>query len=181
MDLVKEAKIVASTNGRACVEDVDLLVKILDKTDDTPTVVILGAGEVFVLTVLGTRPNAKLYSVDTSTQSLGWEEVALKNCKMPVKRKAIIGDTVKAAGYYGGPKIDVLIVDADHSFKGTLSNLKAWAKHMNKDLHYVFCHDYDAEEAPTYCEEVKQACDSYFTKRFSWRSGWSAVWKVAGK
>lgn len=180
MNLVEEAKKIE--NGHACPEDIDLLVKVLDKLGDTPTVVMLGAGEIFMLTVFGVKPKAVLYSIDINPESHGWENVAKDNCEVQaVNHVQIIGNSPDVAKTYKGPKIDLLIIDSDHSLEGVWDDLTSWERHMNKDLYYVFCHDYDAEEAPYYYPGVKQACDKHFTKRFSWRAGWSAAWKVVGR
>lgn len=175
MNLIEEAKKI--WNGHACPEDIDLLVKVLDRLGKTPTVVMLGAGEIFMLTVFGARPKAVLYSIDKDEGAHGWENVAKENLKVTANHVQLLDDSAIAADHYKGPKVDLLIIDSDHSEEGVTNDLKAWAKHMNKE-HFIFCHDYDAEEAFYYYPGVKEACDKYFTKRFSWRAGWSAVWMV---
>ena len=41
-------------------------------------------------------------------------------------------DTVAAAGEWSGGPVDVLFVDADHSYNGTMRNVEAWLPHMAK-------------------------------------------------
>lgn len=180
MNLIAEAKKIQ--NGKACPQDIDLLVKVMDKLGGNPTVVMLGAGEVFTLTIFGAKHNTLLYTIDNDPHAHEWEQAAKENCKVTrVNHVQLLGNSVNIAKNYKGPKIDLLIVDACHTVEGCLADLYAWERHMKKAEHYIFCHDYDAEEAPRYYPGVKQACDRYFKKRFSWREGWSAVWKVVKK
>lgn len=66
MNLIEEAKKI--WNGHACLEDIDLLVEVLGKFGESPTVVMLGAGEVMMLPVFGTKPKAVLYSIDVNPE-----------------------------------------------------------------------------------------------------------------
>jgi len=181
MDIIEEAKKIGVSSGKSCPEDIDLLVRVLNKLEDNPTVVLLGAGEPFTLTVLSIKPDALFYSVDVDENKLWWEEAAIEYCGLEnVNRHSKIMEGSKYAPIYGGPKVDLLIIDVDHTEKGILANLKAWQPNMNSEGSYIFCHDYDAQGAPHYYEGVEKACAKFFKKRFSWRAGWSAVWRVKG-
>lgn len=171
--------ILVPTNGKACKGDIELITKIVNMLGDNPIVVQLGAGENFTIPLFKERPNAMLYSVDIDEESFNWEWKAMEDFGLADCYRDIgLKDSVDAANKYKGTAIDLLIIDADHSYEGVLADLKAWQKHMNKDLHYIFCHDYDADTAPYYYEGVEKACKEFFNKRFSWRMGWSAAWKV---
>lgn len=172
MNLIEEAKKVQ--NGHACPKDIDLLVKILEKLDESPTVVMLGAGEVFTLTVFGARPKAVLYSIDKDPEPFNWETKSLENYEVVANHVQVLGDSVEVAKSYKGPKIDLLIIDSDHSLEGVTADIKAWSKHLNS-THYMFFHDYDANDAPYYYAGVKEACDKHFTKKPLLIDGWSAV------
>lgn len=179
MNLLEEAKKVQ--NGHACPADIDLLAKVMDKLGETPTVVMLGAGEVMVMTVFGVRPKALLYSIDINGEPHNWEKVALENCGVKnANLVQIVGNSPEVAESYRGPKIDLLIVDADHSAEGVWDDLKAWERHLNKE-HYHFIHDYDAKDAPYFYPGVKKACDKYFDRTKIYLNGWSAVWTSENK
>lgn len=55
-------------------------------------------------------------------------------------------DTVEAASRWNGYPVDVLMVDAEHTEQGTLSNVEAWIRHMNIGGRIIF-HD-DIESLP---------------------------------
>lgn len=177
MDLIKEAKKI--NNGHSCIADIDLMVKVLGKLGESPTVVMLGAGSNFMLTVFGAKPKALLYSVDKDEHAHWWEQAAKENLKVVANHAQVLGDSVAVAKSYKGPKVDLLIVDSNHSEKGVAGDLNAWAKHMNKN-HVIFCHDYNAKKAPHFYPGVKKACDKFF-KESPTIAGWSAVWEVKKK
>ncbi len=58
--------------------------------------------------------------------------------------------------------------------------LTCWQQHMKMDEHYVLLHDFDADAAPHQYPQVAEAASKFFGKRFSWRGGWSAVWRIKG-
>ena len=180
MDFIEEAVKMCRSSGRASESDVPLLVKVLGKLPTKAVVVQLGAGSIFTVTILGAKPEAIFYSVDLEINSFGWEDLALKNCGHPdFKKASILSTTIDAARDYKGPKVDLLIVDSDHTYEAVLGDLKAWAPHM-KSTHYIFMHDYEAQGrgAPFVFPGVKKACDEFFKTEYTLRDGWSAVWGI---
>ena len=180
MDFIEEAIKMCRSSARASEFDVPLLANILRRLGSRPVVVQLGAGSIFLVTTLGARPNATFYSVDNDMNPFYGEDRALKNCGAEdFKRIMVLADCIQAGADYKGPKIDLLIVDSDHSEKCVLESLKVWAPHM-KARHYVFLHDYEAQGrgARFIFPGVKKAADKFFDKKYSWREGWSAVWEV---
>lgn len=173
MDLIREAKKIK--NGHACTEDIDLLVEVLGKLKDDLVIAMLGAGSNFTLTIFGAKPKATLYTIDKDQSAHWWEEAALENCGVKnAKYIQILGNSVDVASMYKGPKVDLLIIDSNHTEKGVLSDLNAWGKHLTKD-HCVFIHDYDAKKAPYFYPGVKKACDKFFSDGPILQEGWSAV------
>lgn len=168
------------SNGKACLADIELLVKVLEKLEDNPTIVQLGAGENFTLAVFKTKPNALMYSVDPDIDAFNWETAALENSGMGDSNRVVINkSSAEFAEEYIGEDVALLIIDAEHTYEAVLNDLQIWDKHLKPEA-YIFLHDYDADTAPYYYEGVEKACKEYFGKRFSWRSGWSAVWKKKG-
>ncbi len=146
-----------------------------------PVIVQLGAGAIFLVTVLGAKPEATLYSIDNDMHPFYREDAALTNCGVidTFNRIMVLKDCIEAAGEYKGPKVDLLIIDSDHTYKHVLEALQAWAPHM-KTNHYVFLHDYEAQGrgARFAFPGVKKACDKFFKNKPTWREGWSAAWHV---
>lgn len=180
MDFIDEAVKMCRSNPRASVFDPPLLAKTLGKLGSRPVVVQLGAGSIFLVTTLGARPNATFYSVDIKMDGFYGEDRALKNCgATEFNRILVLADCVEAGKDYKGPKVDLLIVDSDHSEECVLASLKAWAPHM-RAKHYIFLHDYEAQGrgARFIFPGVKKACDKFFKTKYLWRNGWSAVWRI---
>lgn len=178
MNLIEEAKKVAVSGGRACEGDVDFMAKIMEKLDDKPTVVKLGANASLSLAILATRPKAKLWLMDDNREQQHWEMVALENCGLADKCSGYTGTMALLARGYKGTKIDLLVLDANSDYGNIMVTLAAWIKHLKKLGALIFIHDYDTATAPTQCPDVKKAADDYFKKRWAFKGGWSAVWKV---
>ncbi len=181
MDFIEEAIKMCRSSAKASEHDVPLLVKILEKLRNEPVIVQLGAGAIFTVTVLGARPKATLYSIDNDMHPFFREDFALTNCGVidTFNRIMVVSDCVKAAYDYAGPKVDLLIVDSDHTEDCVLSSLKAWAPHM-KPTHYFMMHDYEGQgKGPRFIfPGVKKACDKFFKVEPTWEEGWSAVWEI---
>jgi len=181
MDFLDEARKMCRSSGRASEFDVDLLAEILGKLKTHPVIVQLGAGAIFTVTVLGAKPEARLYSIDNDMHPFYHEDRALTNCGVidTFNRIMVLADCIDAAGDYEGPKADLLILDSEHTYECVLDSLKAWAPHM-KPTHYVFLHDYEAQGrgATQIFPGVKKACDEFFKSEYTWREGWSAAWEI---
>lgn len=181
LDMIDMAKQMAGTRGHACPADIDLLVKVMRKLPKNAVVIQLGAGSgTMTLAVLGARPKARMWSVDIDRQSLHWEKVAMDNCGFPSDRVGVLSKSVPAARRYDGPLIDLLIVDADHTYKGVLADLKAWKTHFKPDC-WVFVHDYDGSCAPAQYPGVEKAAKKFFRVKYTFKAGWSAVWHLKGE
>lgn len=173
MNLIEEAGKIQ--NGKACQADIELLASVVGKLGDSPCVVMLGAGEIMTMVTFGVRPNALLYTVDNREEAHNWEKKGLENCGAKnLNLVQVLGNSVEVAKSYKGPKINLLIIDSDHTDEGVSGDLQAWASHLVKD-HIIFCHDYDAKTAPYFYAGVKKACDKYFDRGPDIREGWSAV------
>ena len=171
--LIIEAK---KIGNHSCPKDIDLLVKLMAELSESPVVVQLGAGSgTMTLTVLACQPKAQMYSVDNVEQMFNWEQAVIDNTKAEGSRTAILAGSVEAAEAWDGPKLDLLIVDADHTHEGVLADLRAWEPHLLPDA-FVFVHDYDGSMAPLQYPGVATACHEFFSDEYLWKDGWSAVW-----
>jgi hypothetical protein len=68
--------------------------------------------------------------------------------------------------------VDLVIVDADHSFDSVIADVYAWREHCA----LMFIHDYDGTTAPQQYPGVRQACDAMWGDTVPlFKAGWSAV------
>ncbi len=180
--VIDAAYALAASRQMCCAEDLTLLVDVVRDLSDRPYVVQLGAGSgTMALAVLGARDDVTLWSYDIDQQALNWERQALKNAKVDFDPKGlrtyiqINQDSVDAGRRWGKVKqIDLLIIDADHSYEGVKADLEVWLWHC--DL--VFVHDYDGATAPSQYPGVAKACGAiWVTKPPLHKAGWSAVFR----
>lgn len=180
-NMLTDAYALAHTRRMACRDDIALLVTVMDTLPDVSTVVQLGAGSgTMSLVVYARRPQCFMLTVDVDQQSLNWEAQALANSTgdPTILEHAQLHIASKRAGEnYRAINIDLLIVDADHSYEGVKADLVAWMQNMKKEG-LIFVHDYDGTTAPAQYPGVKEACDEVLGKRFKYKRGWSAVFNA---
>ncbi len=182
MDIIQEAKHLAGSGGRACAEDIDLLMKVIEKLEPKATIVKLGQNPALSLVVRAMMPDCNLWLVDNNIEGQNWELKAHENCGFNTREyRKIIGTGLNLSDVYSGVPIDLLILDLHSKYEEVMIDLSSWCAYLNKAQAFVFVHDYDADSAPTYLPDVARAANEFFKKRFSWRGGWSAVWKIAVK
>ncbi len=182
MDIMMEARKMAASGGRACDGDIDLLVKVLNRIDDEPAIVMLGANAALMVAIMAIKPKATIWVIEENAQHLNWGLLALRNCGIDdTKAKRLVGLSNRIADVYTGPKIDLLVLDLSFEYAMVTADLQAWQKHLREDNAYVFVHDYDGTTAPYAFPDVRQACLDHFPKGPSWKGGWSGVWWVKGK
>lgn len=186
--ILLSAYALAASRRMACAEDLELIESLLNAIGKTePFVVQLGAGSgTMSLAVVGAKPRARLYSIDKDIRSLEWEHKALENAGYPHLSQTYYFDQTfgqssdkMIAGAFEVCRVDLLIVDADHSYESVLADLKAWSPVM-REGGFIFCHDYDGTTAPEQYPGVKQACDEFFGQEPDYKFGWSAVWRCDG-
>lgn len=181
MNLIEEAKGLAKSRGMATEADIDLLAEALGTFKERPpSVVLIGAGSgTFTLAIFGAAPMAYLSTVDHSEEAgLYWERKVLENVKYGGNRHKQIFSRSEAAGKgWKGDKIDLLLVDGDHSYEGVVRDLNAWLPHV-RDGGLVFLHDYDAKDAPEYSPGVANAANG-LEPRLSLieKRGWSGLFE----
>lgn len=180
-NMLDDAYALAASRGMACADDIALLATVMDTLTDVPTVVQLGAGSgTMSLAVYAIRPQCFMLTIDVDQENLNWEAKALANSTghYSILEHAQLHTTSKRAGEnYRAVNIDLLIVDADHSYQGVKDDLIAWMPNMKKDS-LIYVHDYDGTKAPESYLGVKKACDEVLGKRPKLKRGWSAVFNA---
>lgn len=125
------------------------------------TVMMLGAGPgVMMMAILENNPDLAGYIVDHDTCQ--WAEAHLAGAGLMARTR--IGDSAQAGWEWTGPRLGLLIVDADHSYDGVKRDIEAWLPHVAEGG-FVFFHDYDASATEFADQErypgVKQAVEEY--------------------
>ncbi|KKM05392.1 hypothetical protein LCGC14_1754600 [marine sediment metagenome] len=179
--MLADAYALAHTRRMACADDIALLATVMDTLPDVPTVVQLGAASgTMSLVVYAIRPQCFMVAVDIDQQSLNYQAQALANSTgdPSILEHAQLHSGSKRAGEnYRAVNVDLLIVDADHSYEGIKANLMAWMPNMKKEG-LIFVHDYDGTTAPESYPGIKKACDEVLGKKYKYKRGWSAVFNA---
>ncbi len=179
MRMIEAAYNLALSRGMACQDDIALLQELclpLCGNKTKPTIIQLGAGSgTMALAVLGMLPEAGFLSVDIDRNNIGWEMKALENAGYEFNDyNPVIGLSWQIGSAYKGPMIDLLIVDADHTYGAVCRDLYAWTPKVHGN---IFVHDYDGSKAPRRYPGVALACDALLIG--PWHvAGWSAVFKA---
>ncbi len=185
---VDAAYALAASRRMCCADDLDLLTQVLDTLPPRPMIVQLGAGSgTMGLAVMGQRGDAILWSCDIDPQALNWERRVFLNTGVGLLHQAPAGhwqlrytprvkDSAQAGYDWNGQPVDLLIVDADHSYRAVLKDVQAWHPHAS----LIFVHDYDGAKAPRQYPGVRKACDQLWPgiTPVALR-GWSAVFSGA--
>lgn len=111
------------------------------KLNNLNQIVMLGCGPcVFGLAMLEGHPNPpKMAIVDINT--FYYAEAHMRGAGIdPNKVWFITGDSSSVGKLWTGP-IDLLVIDADHTYSGVIKDIRAWWSHLKTDGLCIF-HDY---------------------------------------
>lgn len=175
--VIEAAYGLANSRQMCCRADLDLLIEVIGTLAPDPVVVQLGAGSgTMALAVMGARDHITLWSFDTDLQALAWEWEVFKNAKVDLQHGRQYRPRQKDSALggkewvWGG--VDLVIVDADHSYEGVIADVSAWRDHCG----LMFIHDYDGTTAPQQYPGVRRACDEMWGDTAPlFKAGWSAV------
>ncbi len=197
-DKMREASYELAASRRMCCRaDLVLIDDVLNTMhkqalDLMMNVVQLGAGSGTMALMIMSNPHTEmLKTIDHDQQNLNWEKQALENCGWD-KTSNFWENSVKNGGlaYYSqtlsktvrpdwrtqlGPwGIDLIIVDADHSYESVKADLECWHEMASRNCTFVI-HDYDGTTAPQQYPGVKQAADEFFKRDADMVRGWSGI------
>lgn len=132
------------------------------------SVMMLGAGPgVMMMSILENNPGLIGYIIDHDTCQ--WAERHLAGAGLMARTR--ICDSAQAGHEWTGPKLALLIIDADHSYEGVKRDCAAWLQHLAPSG-FVFFHDYDASETEFADQEqypgVQQAVDELLAMEDQW-------------
>lgn len=137
--------------GYLTIKEVEALKELAESIPEFGTIVNVGSGSgTSGLCFAEARPNAYRYTIDISS---GGPFGGLENernafhgttLRMPVQLQ---GDSYGIGKNWRGAPIDLLFIDADHSCKGVMGDLRAWLPHM-ADGGIASFHDYGSNNWP---------------------------------
>ena len=129
-------------------EDVNLireLVRRLRKQEPRRVlqVVDIGAGSgTTALSVFAEASDRVLVrTIDHDAQALAYSKLAVSNIGRLRDWRGFVGDSARSIFERGGQDIDLLLVDAEHTYKAVLADLAAWLP-LLRDSGFVWIHDY---------------------------------------
>lgn len=107
---------------------------------DCTYAVMIGAGPaVMGLALMEGNPQLNLLILDNDT--IFYARSHLDEAGFPTVGYRVY-DSAEYGKDYAGPKLDLLLVDGDHSKKGVLRDIKAWFRHVRPGG-LIFFHDYE--------------------------------------
>lgn len=128
------ARAMASTRNFLRVAEVDAIQALVHELDSWGhiTVVDIGAGAgTTALSVLEARSdNLTVYTIDSNHENLDWARMAIRNA-------GLLEHWVPVYDYSARrflDRVDILLVDGDHSYEGVKADLAAWlpaVRHMS--------------------------------------------------
>jgi len=141
-------------------DEIDLLKTAADLLPPYPTIVNIGAGAgTSSLAVSETRPDANIYTVDIHERGPLGSLEGERNAFRAAERKhptQILGDSaVVCKSWAATRKIDMLIIDGDHTERGVAADIDGWLPFVKPGGYLVF-HDYGSNNWPA----VKQVVDA---------------------
>lgn len=115
----------AASRAFLLADDVDAIIELVRALPERPvTVVDIGAGAgTTALAVLETRnDNITVFTIDVDFENLNWARLALGNA-------GLLGNWIpvyRPSGKRFLDRVDLLLVDGDHTFEGVKADLDAW-------------------------------------------------------
>ncbi|KKM11490.1 hypothetical protein LCGC14_1720870 [marine sediment metagenome] len=142
------AHALAATRQFLVAQDVDLIRELIRRLREQEPqrvlqVVDIGAGSgTTALSVFAEVPDKVLVrTVDHDAQALAYSKLAVSNIGRLRDWRGFVGDSARAIFERGGQDIDLLLVDAEHTYKAVLADLAAWLP-LLRDSGFVWIHDY---------------------------------------
>ena len=142
------------------VADVELIQKAVGMlAAEEPWIADLGAGSgTTAAAVFEANRNAKIWTIDISTENLNWAEAIVLSMGMTDYWVALCMDSVQAAEFLSESAWDLVMIDTSHEYEHTKDELNAWIPRLNPGG-YVWLHDYIGYDG------VKKAVDEFVETR----------------
>jgi predicted O-methyltransferase YrrM len=129
-------------------QDVDLIRELVRRLREQEPrrvlqVVDIGAGSgTTALSVFAEASDRVLVrTVDHNAQALAYSKLVVSNIGRLRDWRGFVGDSARAIFERGGQDIDLLLVDAEHTYKAVMADLAAWLP-LLRDSGFVWVHDY---------------------------------------
>ncbi len=143
-------------------------------------VIDLGAGSgTTACAVFAERSDLLVETYDIDAEALYWARRNLEAAGFLPHSWWIdrLQDSAEASDNHNDGAVDMLMVDADHTYEGVARDIAAWLPKLKPGAP-VFFNDYDARDAPNYYPGVQQAVDEAVARGdlvFVKRQGWSCL------
>ncbi len=115
----------AASRGFLYADDVDAIIELVQALPARPVVVVdIGAGAgTTALAVLETRPiDITVFTIDINHENLDWARAALYNANLLANWVPVY----RPSAHCFLDRVDLLLVDGDHTFEGVEADLTAW-------------------------------------------------------
>lgn len=142
------AHALAASRQMLVAEDVDLIRELVRRLREQEPrrvlqVVDIGAGSGTTALSVFAEVSDKILvrTVDHDAQALAWSKLVVSNIGRLRDWRGFVGDSARAIFERGGQDIDLLLVDAEHTYKAVLADLAVWLP-LLRDSGFVWIHDY---------------------------------------
>lgn len=136
------------------IEEVSELHRLAMKLPSHPKIVNLGGGAgTSTMALAEVRLDAHIYTVDIALNQLelhNMTEAGLQSLMTQLGN----GSIPESANWIHGP-VDMIFVDADHSYAGCHGDILAWQKHL-KIGGILACHDYNISTYPGVVQAIDE-------------------------
>lgn len=155
----------------------DVLANII-KDNDLKVGAEIGVNQgVNMAMVLRFCPDFFWYGIDDWRSGyLGWDEAKRRDNKRkaagvqrrhPDNTKLIVMDSLAAAKTFQDQSLDLVFIDADHSYEGVKADIHAWAPKVRQGG-ILAGHDYDQPDFPGVKKAVDEFCNPNIEAEWVW-------------
>ncbi len=142
------AHALAATRQFLVAQDVDLirgLVRRLREQEPRRVLQVVDIGAGSGTTALSVFAEAEdrvaVCTIDHDAHALQWTKLAISHAGRLRDWRGFVGDSARSIFERGGQNIDLLLVDAEHTYKAVMADLTAWLP-LLRGSGFVWVHDY---------------------------------------
>lgn len=129
-------------------DEIKYLKALANSLDDESIIMMLGVGPAIMAMAMleDTKKTLYLYGIDIDKQCLEYARKHLNAAGVSPHNAILIqNSSLVEATYWEDESIDVLLVDADHSYEAVRADIEAWWPKVRKGG-IVFFHDYEKKQ-----------------------------------